>query len=847
MRKNYTAFLIYLTLSLAIFLMSNLYLLNIRETDFENENPANTPDYDWFETQRAYPYSEIPNDERIKSLEHVKNNVQKDEFFKSANWTLAGPMNIEGRITVVVINPTNPQIVFAGCANGGVWKSTNFCQSWVSVFDNQNTSSIGALAINPTNSNIMYCGTGEANSLRSYYAGTGIFKSTNSGVNWTYIGLQNTFSIGNIAINPTNPNEIYVAAVGSLRHNNPERGIYKSTDAGNTWTQSLFVADSVGAVDVAIDPINPSRVFAAIWERTRRENYIKYGGPKSALYLSTNSGSNWSIVTGGFPSNASTLGRISLDIAKSNSQIICALISNTDGYSGGMYKTTDGGVSWTLINSSVASSSNYAWFNRICKINPTNPNQIFCGGLYMEESTNGGTSFPLSFSSIHVDHHAVCFAPSNTNYIVIGNDGGIDYSSNGGTSFTSSPSLPVTQFYAGDVSYQNPNVLLGGAQDNSCVMTTGSVTTWNTVTGGDGFYCLIDYQNQQYMYASSQNGGLVRSTNGGSSFMSATSGLDLTYSNWSTPWIIDKNDPTILYCGTYKVFKSINRAASWTAISPDLAKVHVANLGTITNVDVSKSNPSVIYAGTDDANVWVTTNGGTNWALINSGLPNRWVTRLTIHPDSANICYVTLSGYKVDSTGAHIFRTTNYGTNWTSISGNLPNAPINDVLIDPINKNRLYAGTDYGVMVTQNLGQTWSVLGNGFPSNVPVHDLTLHAPTMKLIAWTHGRSVLTLDLNTALNVNSQNSIVNGFKLEQNYPNPFNPTTSIKYNVESIRFVKLVVFDVLGKEVETLVNEKQKPGKYEVKFNGSNLSSGIYFYSLYTDGNLVETKKMVLMK
>jgi photosystem II stability/assembly factor-like uncharacterized protein len=839
MSTKYIKLFVYLILAAIIFAFFFIYVEKYRE-------PSKIPDYGWFEMQRAYPFSEIPNEERIKSLDYVKNNLNQDDSYKNSLWTLVGPSNVEGRITTIAIDHANPQIIYTGCANGGVWKSTNFCQSWTSIFDNQNTSSIGALAINPLSSNIIYCGTGEPNSLRSYYPGTGIYKSTNSGNNWTFVGLQNTYCIGNIAINPTNPNVLYAATLGSLRHNNPERGIYKTTDAGNTWIQSLYIADSIGAVDVAIDPSNPSKVFAAMWERTRRENYIKYGGPNSALYVTTNSGLNWNVVNGGFPSNSSTLGRISLSISVSNSQIIYALLSNTSGYTAGLYKTIDGGINWTLINSSVAASSNYAWFNRICKVNPTNPNQIFCGGLYMEESADGGTSFPTVFSSIHVDHHAVCYAPSNTNYIVIGNDGGIDYSSNGGTSFTSSPTLPVTQFYAGDVGYQNPNVLLGGAQDNGCNLTTGSVNNWSMVNGGDGFYCLIDYQNQNNMYASSQNGGLVRSTNGGSSFMNATSGLDLTYTNWSTPWILDKNNPSILYCGTYKIHKSTNGAASWTVISPDLAKAHVVNLGTITTVDVSKSNPNVIYAGTDDAYVWVTTNGGTNWNLINAGLPNRWVTRVTIHKDSANVCYVTLSGYKIDSTGAHIFRTSNFGNNWTAINSNLPDAPINDVLIDPFNSNKLYIGTDYGVMVSTNLGQSWAIMGGGLPSNVPIHDLTIHPPTAQIFAWTHGRSAFKTTLEPIYIIPYQTNIAEGYKLYQNYPNPFNPTTNIKYQITDNSFISLKVFDILGKEVATLVNKKLNSGTYEVTFDGSNLSSGIYFYKLKTD-KFVESKKMILIK
>ncbi len=845
MDTKYIKLFVYVVLAIIILFFFYWYVESQKE-------PSKIPDYGWFEKQRAYPFDDIPYDERIKSLEYVRENMNYSQTYRYTNWILVGPTNVEGRITTVAIDPTNPQIVYTGCANGGVWKSTNFCQSWISVFDNQNTSSIGSLAINPQSPNVIYCGTGESNSLRSYYPGTGIYKSTNSGINWTFIGLQNTFSIPSIAINPQNPNEIYVAALGSLRRTNPERGIYKSTNAGNTWSLSLFVADSVGAIDVVLDPTNPTKVFAAFWERTRRENYIKYGGPKSALYVSTNSGLNWNVVTGGFPSNTSTLGRISMDICSSNPQIIYALLANTSGYTAGLYKSTNGGSNWTNVNSSVAGSSNYAWFNRICKVNPTNQNHIFCGGLNMEVSSDGGTTFTSPFNWIHVDHHAVYFAPSNSNYVVIGNDGGINYSTDGGSSFAESPTLPVTQFYAGDVNFQNHYALIGGTQDNGTNMSSGSLT-WNEVYGGDGFYCLFDYQNPQRVYASSQNGGLVRSTNGGSSFSSATSGLDLTYTNWSTPIVMDKNNPAILYCGTYKVHKTTNYAASWTAISPDLAKGHIVNLGTITTIDVSKSNPNVIYAGTDDANVWVTTNGGTNWSLINAGLPNRWVTRVTIHNDSANICYVTLSGYKIDSTGAHIFRTTNYGNSWIAINGNLPDAPINDVLIHPLNLNKLFIGTDYGVMVTTNLGQNWEIMGSTLNSSVPVHDITIHQPSMKIFAWTHGRSAFRIDLEPIQNITNQNNIANDFKLFQNYPNPFNPTTTIKFMIPLCHScgngssqVILKIYDALGRVVQTLVNEELKAGTYEVNFDAGYLPSGTYYYKLETQ-NFKETKRMILIK
>lgn len=805
------------------------------------------PAEDWFEKQRAFPYDEIPDKKHTEAQNYVK-QMPVFQGTQPLPWIPAGPTNIEGRITSLAIHPANPQIVYAATSNGGLWKSTNFCQSWVSVFDNQNTSSIGAIAIDPLNGEIIYCATGEANSLRSYYPGTGVYKSTNGGSSWSYIGLDNTYSFGNIVINPVNTQIVYAAAIGSTRRKNTERGIYRSTNGGVTWNQSLYISDSVGAIDVALDPSNPDKLFAAMWERQRREDYIKYGGPMSALYMTTDGGINWSVVNGGFPSNAADLGRISIDISRSNPQVVYALTAYANGNTRGLYKSVNGGLNWSLVNSSAAGSSNYSWFNRICKVNPINSDQVICGGLNMERSTNGGTTFSSIFTS-HVDQHAVAFSESNPNFLVFGNDGGVDYSTNGGVSWQESTQLPITQFYAGDIDNNNPPLILGGTQDNGTIRTTGPAGSWQSIYSGDGFYCLVDYTNSQRVYASSQNGGLGRSTNGGASFTGATSGLDLTYTNWMTPYVMDKNNPLVLYCGTYKIHKSTNGMQSWTAISPDLTNGHVQNLGTITTVDVAKSDPNVIYCGTDDANVWVTINGGSNWTKINNGLPYRWVTRVTIHPEFANICYVTLSGYKTDSTGAHVYKTTNFGANWSSISSNLPNAPVNDILIDPAFLSTLYLATDVGVMISTNDGANWSVYSSGIPSNVPCHDLTLHNGTRKLVVWTHGRSAFSTTVNP-LGITVQNEVPEKFTLFQNYPNPFNPVTTIKYSLPpnngKENDISLQVFDISGRLAAVLLHQIQSPGVYEVTFDAGNMASGIYFYKL-TAGTITETRKMLLVK
>lgn len=823
-----------------IYFLGNTVFLAEKDQEIEMEG---IPADEWFLKQRAFPFSDVPEGKYTEAIEHVK-NMPVYSADSPLPWVLAGPTNIEGRITVIVIHPSNPQIVYAGTANGGLWKSTNFCQSWISIFDNQNTSSIGALALDPVNPNIVYCGTGEANSLRSYYPGTGMYKSTDGGNTWNQIGLTGTYSFGNIAVNPSNTQIIYAAAVGSLRRKNSERGIYKSVNGGASWSQVLYVADSVGAIDVAVDPVNPNKIFAAMWERQRREDYIKYGGPMTALYLSTNGGTSWAVVNGGFPSNAADLGRISLDICFSNPQVIYALTAYANGNTRGLYKSTDGGTSWNNINSAAAPSSNYSWFNRICKVNPGDANNVYCGGLDMNRSTNGGSVFSI-ISASHVDHHALAFAPSNPNFIVNGNDGGLDYSTNGGLSWQPTDQLPITQFYAGDIDNTNPNIILGGAQDNGTNRTFGTTGGWQSIYGGDGFYCLVDYTNPQRVYASSQNGGLGRSTNGGSTFLGATSGLDLAYSNWMTPYVMDKTNPLVLYCGTYKIHKTTNGMQSWTVISPDLSNGHVQNLGTITTVDVSASNPNVIYCGTDDANVWVTTNGGTNWTKINPGLPYRWVTRVTIHPAQANICYVTLSGYKVDSTGSHVFKTTNYGATWSSISSNLPDAPVNDLVIDPVFQQTLYIATDVGVMISENDGASWSLMSSGIPSSVPCHDLTIHNGTRKLVVWTHGRSAYSTNL-PPVKVEPNTNTALEYNLGQNYPNPFNPTTTISYVLAKSGNVKISLYDITGKLVNQFDIGLKSAGKYEYIFNGENLASGVYIYKIETI-DFTDFKKMILIK
>jgi hypothetical protein len=423
--------------------------------------------------------------------------------------------------------------------------------------------------------------------------------------------------------------------------------------------------------------------------------------------------------------------------------------------------------------------------------------------------------------------------------------------------------MPITQFYTCEVDYQFPNRYYGGTQDNGTNRTlTGTPNSWQQIYGGDGFYVLVDPSNNNFVYAEYQYGGFARSTNGGNSFtygLNGVSGSDRF--NWSTPFIIDPTNPANLYLGTHRIYRTTNRAVSWTPISPDLTNGPPSgNLvyGTITTIASAHSDSNVVYVGTDDGNVWVTLDGGASWTRISDLLPVRWVTRVAVDPYDAMTAYVTLSGYRYDEYLPHVFRTTDAGSSWQSISSNLPDAPVNDIIVDPDFAGRLFVATDVGVFITDNLGNSWGYLGENL-SNFPITDLVLHNPTRTLIAATFGRSMYSIDLTTITNTKYEIASVNDFVLYQNYPNPFNPVTKIKFTIQTPPissplvkgrtkegFVTLKIYDILGREVTTLVNEEKPAGTYEVEFNASDFSSGIYFYQLKA-GKYSETRKMTLLK
>ena len=823
--------------------------LNQSTRQLEEEFPS-----DWFFMQRAYPLGEVPLEKYYEAIEQTKQIKTLSKSSTTNPWVLRGPTNIGGRITDIEMSYTSFDTIYAGIASGGVFKTVDGGINWYPIFDETYTMSIGDLVVDPNNPNIVYVGTGEVNGGGGSvtYGGNGVYKSTDAGETWSHIGLAATEYISRIIVDPNNSQKIFLGAMGKLFGKNFERGLYRSTNGGTTWENKLFISDSTGCIDVALNPTDPDIVYAAMWERIRRPDRRTYGGPTCGLYRSLDGGDTWTELTNGIPNNSPNIGRIGVSICESSPNIIYAIYADDIGYFDGVYKSTNNGDSWTRTIDGALSSlfSSYGWWFGNIRVDPANPNNVFVMGLDVYKTTNGGSSWFYASGSMHVDQHGMYIHPSNPNFVVAGNDGGVYKSTNAGSSWTFITSMPITQFYTCEVDYQFSNRYYGGTQDNGTNRTlSGTVNSWQQIYGGDGFYVLVDPSNNNYVYAEYQYGGFGRSTNGGSNFIYGLNGISGSDRfNWSTPFIIDDSNPAKLYLGTHRLYMSTNHAVSWTPISPDLTNGPPSGnqvYGTITTIASASSDTNVVYVGTDDSNVWVTLDGGANWTNISASLPIRWVTRVAVDPDDALTAYVTLSGYRYDEYLPHVFRTTDAGNNWVDISSNLPDAPVNDIVVDADSTNRLYVGTDVGVFVSDSLGNTWSYLGENLP-NAPITDLVLHNPTRTLIAATFGRSMYSIDLTPITSIRDEIVPMNNFTLYQNYPNPFNPVTRIQYSVASRQFVTLKIYDILGDELATLINEEKQPGTYEVEFNGKESPSGIYFYQLKA-GNYKETKKMVLVR
>jgi photosystem II stability/assembly factor-like uncharacterized protein len=835
-------------LSLSVFLV-----LKNTNIFYKHVSPNVEKPNEWFFMQRAFPYGEINHKAYVSSQKKALELKIKNQKSKETGlWELAGPLNIGGRISDVAMPENDLQTIYIGAANGGIFKSNDAGINWDAIFDEALSLSIGDIVISSSNPDIIYVGTGEANAGGGSlaYDGVGVYKSEDGGDSWDFAGLEESRNIGRMVVHPTNPDIVYVAAMGNLFANSSERGVFKTTDGGQNWENVLFVSDSTGAIDIVIHPENPDMLYAAMWERVRRPDRRSYGGPTCGIYKTSDAGNSWTELSAGLPSPSSDVGRIGIDISKSEPNVLYAIYADKTGYFDGIYKTTNDGMSWSQTNDGNLSGAYQSygwWFGRI-SVDPNNSDIAYVIAFDTYKTSNGGNSYSnISEWDVHVDQHSLFSHPLNSNFLVLGNDGGLYISQNGGNSWSWKNNLPITQFYTCEADNQFPERLYGGAQDNGTNRTlTGNLNDWESIYWGDGFYVLVDPENNNYVYAEYQYGNLAKSTNGGNSFSSAMTGISSSdRKNWNTPVVFDPSNPAILYYGSQRVYKSNNNAGSWSSISSDLTNGEGSgNLtyGTITSLAVSPLNAGVVYAGTDDGNVWVKDGNGSDWEFISSELPIRWVTRVATDPFDENTAYVSFSGYRYDEFLPHIFKTTDKGQSWEDISGNLPEAPINDIIPDPEDDSTLYIATDVGVFVTRDNGISWELIGSNLPT-VPVMDLKLHNPTRKLIAATYGRSMHTYDLFQDTILTSVQDA--GFDISimdiSVFPNPFSKKVHVKFYLPKEENGDISIYNSSGEKVEAVFSGVFKKRENKFQWEAANLPTGTYFIYVKIGREIISKK------
>jgi photosystem II stability/assembly factor-like uncharacterized protein len=821
---------------------------------------------EWIGYQRSYPQNEIKQESYLAAMKQAQQLHDQSSNSRDCEWELAGPTNIGGRITDIAVHPNTPLTWYIGAATGGIFKTINAGESWENIFMDAPVITIGDLAIDPNNENILYAGTGEANSTCRSFMGNGIYKSIDGGGNWQHIGLENSAFIGRIIVDHSNSENIFVAACGTLFSQNEERGIYRSDDGGLNWDRVLFISDSTSAIDIVQHPTNPNILYASMWERIRglAHNTISTGGLTSGIYKTTNGGDTWEELTNGLPAEEN-VGRIGLAISQSNPQVLYSFYDQQPApgefYSFlGVFRTDDGGNSWTQTNDTILSEMNYSfgWYFGQIRIDPVDENRVYVSGVEFYRSDNGGDSWIElgsynNLDEIYVDHHAM-YIDENSGLILEGNDGGLYISENYGDDWEKIENIPLTQFYTIEIDSNNPERIYGGTQDNNTIRTiTGALDDWERILGGDGFYCLVDYSNSLTIYAESQYGNLHKSSNGGYSFSSIEAWQNTDRTNWSSPLVMDPIQPNILYFGTYRVWKSMNSGGNWFPVSEDLTQGDDGTgYHTISTLAISPLNTDIIVAGTDDGKVHISIDGGVEWSDISSGIPDRWVTRVKADPFDMNTIYLTVSGFRWDESQPHVLKSVNLGQDWENISSNLPELPVNCMVLDPLIVDRIIIGTDSGIFITENGGEQWFSLSDGIP-NVPIYDITIDNDTRTLAIGTHGCSAYKTNLDEITKITKDDIMPTPIaQLSENYPNPFNPETTISYSLTEQCKVELAIYNTKGQKVKTLVNAYKNEGSHYLSWNGKNsnnisVSSGSYLYKLKVNGKTVAVKKCLLLK
>jgi photosystem II stability/assembly factor-like uncharacterized protein len=799
-------------------------------------------------------------DARLKGMQQ-RQALKAKSLLDSVRFRNIGPSIMSGRVVDVDANPSDPTEFYVAYASGGLWHTINNGQSFTPVFDSAEVITIGDIAVN-WKTRTIWVGTGEVNSSRSSYAGIGVYKSKDNGKTWQYLGLPESQHIGKIQLHPTDDNIAWVAALGHLYSSNKERGVYKTTDGGATWKQTLYVDENTGAVDVDINPVDPNEVYAATWYKTRSAWNFEEGGKTSGIYKSNDGGNTWSLMTkqgAGFPLGEG-IGRIGIAVYPKNPQIVYAIVDNNfhkpdtakkdtvayvlrdfqnltkeqflqleprkldsflrrnrmyprytaqmimERVSNGtlkptavwdylydantalfetpiigaeVYRSEDGGQTWRKTNKKDLPTlyNTYGYYFGKIFVSPYNDQKIVVTGYDLQMSSDGGKTFAtINKENTHADHHVAWIDPQKDSHIIIGNDGGCNLTYDNGQHWFKANTPSVGQFYSVYVDNAKPYNVYGGLQDNGVwygPSTNRESYNWfdngnypfKSIMGGDGMQVQVDTRDNSTAYTGFQFGNYSR-LNRLSPRETAKRitpqhelGTKPYRFNWQTPVLISKHNQDIIYFGGNKLFRSFDKADTLIAISGDLTnggRPGDVPFGTITTIAESPLRFGLLYVGTDDGNIQITKDAGASWTLLN-GAPTKkgqiavlpqglWVSRLIGSQYKEGRVYATLSGYRNDDFGAYLYVSEDYGTTWKQLGKDLPAEPLNVIREDPKNENILYVGSDGGLYVSFDRGQSFMMWDAGLPKSVPVHDIAIQERENEIVLGTHGRSIYVAKL-----------------------------------------------------------------------------------------------------
>ncbi len=798
-----------------------------------------------------------------------------------------GPAGMSGRVTALDAVYDNPEIMYAGTASGGLWKSTSGGIKWEPIFTKELTASIGAVAIDQSNPSVVWVGTGEGNPRNSLNGGFGVYKSLDGGRTWQSMGLEKTRHIHRIIVDPTDSNTVYVGAIGSPWGEHPERGVYKTTDGGKSWKQILFANNKTGVADMVMDPSNHNKLVVAMWEHKRDPWFFNSGGPGSGIHITYDGGEHWKKVSSedGLPKG--DLGRIGLAIANSDPNIIYALV---EAKKNALYKSFDGGHSWKMINNKSDIGNRPFYYSDIF-VDPQNENRVYSVFTYVNVSEDGGKNFTELMpaygvdNGVHPDHHAWWIHPKNGKLMFDGNDGGMNITRDGGKSWRFVGNIPVAQFYHINVDMEYPYNVYGGMQDNGSWRGPAYVwkdqgirnSYWQEISFGDGFDVVPDLENSQYGYSMSQQGYVSRyDWKTGNNYSVRPTPEDENTKlrfNWNAAIAQDPFDSSTVYFGSQYVHKSTDKGLNWKIISPDLTTndpqkqkqsesggltmdaTGAENHTTVIVIEPSPVEKDMLWSGSDDGKVHYTIDGGTNWIDVTKnikGLPEgSWIPQIKASHNNKGEALLVANDYRRFNYEPYVYRTTNYGKTWKRIvDSNDVQSYALAILEDSENPNLMFLGTDDGLYVSINAGEDWSKWTHEFPT-VSTKDLMIHPREQDLVIGTFGRAAWVLDDIRPLRAVAKNAEIlkqevalfeppTAYQAAYQQPTGSRFGADAMYQGENKRSGAMITYYLNPSEIkEKVADKKEENTKSEVTDSKKSKKDSIFF-NFYDGDRLVRT-------